>query len=256
MEQPYSVQLDAYEGPLDLLLDLIRKQEIDIFDIPIARITQQYLDYLDKMEELDIDIAGDFILMAATLIYIKARMLLPPDPTAPADEPLDPRTNLVERLLEHEKFKKAAEILQQKQLLEAATWSHPDPTGFEHEEGELAVTLWDVVKAFQQALARPQEPPRIDIPKEEWTVGQMIAQMQEVLSATDAPVPLATLIQRYPTRAALIALFLAVLELIRLEAVTAVQQQPFGPILLRKHGLFDVVFARPGKIKAIDAEYR
>ncbi|MFQ5817315.1 MAG: segregation and condensation protein A [Terriglobia bacterium] len=256
MEQPYSVQLDRYEGPLDLLLDLIRKQEINIFDIPIARITQQYLDFLHKMEELDIDIAADFILIAATLIYIKARMLLPPDPSAPADEPLDPRTDLVARLLEHEKFKKAAEALHQKQLLEAATWSHPDPSGFEKEEGELVVTLWDLVKVFQQALSRPQAPPRMDIPKEEWTVGQMIAEVQELLRATDEPMPLETLFQRYSTRTALITTFLAVLELIRLEAVIAIQQEPLGPILLRKHRLFDVVFTRPGKMAAIDAEYQ
>ena len=121
-----SVHLDTYEGPLDLLLDLIRKQQIDIFDIPIARITQQYLDYLHRLEQLNIDIAGDFILMAATLIQIKSKMLLPPDPTAPAEEQLDPRTDLVERLLEHEKFKSAAEMLAQRQLLEQASWSRPE----------------------------------------------------------------------------------------------------------------------------------
>lgn len=256
MEQPYSVQLDSYEGPLDLLLDLIRKQEIDIFDIPIARITQQYLDYLHKLEELDIDIAADFILMAATLIYIKAKMLLPLDPNAPADEPGDPRTDLVERLLEHEKFKQAAQMLQQKQMLEAATWSQPNPAGFEHEEGEMVVSLWDIVKAFQQALERPHEPPTLGIAKEELTVSQMIAEVQDALRATDEPVPLAVLLARRPTRPALIMVFLAILELIRLEAILAIQQEAFGPILLRKHKLFDVVFTRPGKIGAIDTHYQ
>jgi len=256
VEPPYSVQLETYEGPLDLLLDLIRKQEIDIFDIPIARITQQYLDHLHKMEEFDMDIAADFILMAATLIYIKAKMLLPPDPTAPADEPLDPRSDLVQRLLEHERFKKAAEMLQQKQMLEAASWSRPNPEGFEHEEGELVVTLWDVVKAFQAALHRPQPPPPLEIPKEELTVGQMMAEMQEILRASEGPVELERVIERYSTRRALIVAFLALLELIRLEAVLAVQQEPFGPILLRKHKLFDLVFARAGKLEAVDTQYQ
>lgn len=265
MEQPfgsdspragYSVHLESYEGPLDLLLDLIRKQEIDIFNIPIAQITQQYLDYLHKMEELDLDIAADFVLLAATLIYIKAKMLLPIDPNAPAEEGDDPRTSLVDRLLEHEKFKQAAQMLQQKQMLEAATWSHANPAGFEKEQGELVVTLWDVVKAFQQALARPKEPPRLDIAREEVTVGQMIAAVQEALRASEEPVPLESLFTRYFYRRALIVLFLAILELIRLEAVIAVQQESFGPILLRKHKLFDVVFSRPGKIEAADAQYQ
>src|SRR3970282_852457 len=118
MEQPYSVHLEAYEGPLDLLLDLIRKQEINIFDIPIAQITQQYLDFLHRMEQLNLDIAADFVLMAATLIEIKSKMLLPPDPLGVRGESDDPRTDLVQRLLEHEKFKSAAQMLQQKQELE------------------------------------------------------------------------------------------------------------------------------------------
>lgn len=252
----YTVRLDAYEGPLDLLLDLIRKQEIDIFDIPIAKITQQYLDYLHRMEELDVDIGADFILMAATLIYIKAKMLLPPDPTAPPEEALDPRTDLVQRLLEHERFKQAAEMLQQKQVLEAATWSRPDPTGFEKEEGELVVTLWDIVKAFQAALARPQALPSLDIAREELTVGQMMTEMQELLRAREDPMPLEELIARHSTRRGLIVAFLAVLELMRLEAILAVQQEPFGPILLRKHKLFDVVFARPDKRAAADQQYQ
>jgi len=255
-EQPYSVQLEAYEGPLDLLLDLIRKQEIDIFNIPIAQITQQYLAYLHRMEELNLDIAADFVLMAATLIYIKSKLLLPPDPTAPLEEQLDPRSELVQRLLEHEKFKNAAQLLQQKQLLEAATWSCPDPAGFEHEEGEIVVTLWDLIKAFQQVLARPKEPPALVMGAEELTVSQMVAELQEVLRASESPVALEVIFARQRTRQAIITLFLALLEMIRLEAVVAVQQQPFGPILLRKHRLFDLVFTRAEKISTIDAQYQ
>src|ERR1035437_447504 len=121
--QPPPIKLEAYEGPLDLLLDLIRKQQINIYDIPIARITQQYLDYIHMMEELNIDVAGEFVFMAATLIYIKSRILLPPDPTAPTEELEDPRADLVHRLLEHEQFKNAAEMLNSKRQVEDAMWS-------------------------------------------------------------------------------------------------------------------------------------
>src|SRR6202789_1773019 len=115
MASPYKVHLETYDGPLDLLLDLIRKQEMDIHNIPIAKITGQYLEYLHKLEELNIDISADFIYMAATLIYIKSKMLLPPDPLAsPEEQAADPRAELIQRLVEHEKFKNAAQLLYQK----------------------------------------------------------------------------------------------------------------------------------------------
>ncbi len=238
-----SVQLETYEGPLDLLLDLIRKQEIDIFDIPIARITQQYLDYLHRLEQLNIDIAGDFILMAATLIHIKSKLLLPPDPTGAPEDPLDPRIDLVQRLLEHEKFKNAAQMLQQKQMLEQASWSRPDLGAFADEKGELVVTLWDLVKVFREVLARPPAPTELSIAREEVTVGQMMDEVRQMLRESNEPVALLALCQRHPTRRGLIVLFLALLELVRLEAIAAVQSELFGPIFLRKHKMFDVVFS-------------
>jgi segregation and condensation protein A len=249
------VQLDIYEGPLDLLLDLIRKQQIDIFDIPLARITQQYLDYLHKLEQMNIDIAGDFILMAATLIQIKSKMLLPPDPLAPAEEQADPRGDLVQRLLEHEKFKSAAQMLQQKQLLEQATWSRPDAAAFAGEQGELVVTLWDLLKAFREVLNRPPEPAAYEIQREELTVAEMMDEVRQVLREAEGAVPLLDLCRRHPTRRGLIVLFLALLELVRLEAVVAVQEKLFGPIALRKHKLFDVVFERCAAAD-IDEQYR
>ena len=249
-----SLHLDAYEGPLDLLLDLIRRQQIDIFDIPIARITQQYLDYLHRLEQMNVEIAGDFILMAATLIYIKSKLLLPLDPTASPEEQLDPRVDLVQRLLEHEKFKNAAQMLQQKQMLEQATWSKPD-AAFAGEEGELVVTLWDLAKVFREVLARPPEPPSLEIHREEITVAEMMDEVRQLLRGSDAPVSLLDLCRRHPTRRGLIALFLALLELVRLEAVIAVQNELFGPISLRKHKLFDVVFAGEAATE-IDEQYR
>lgn len=243
METLPSVQLEAYEGPLDLLLELIRKQEIDIFNIPIARITQQYVEFLHRMEQLNLDIAADFILMAATLIQIKSKMMLPPDPLAGPGESDDPRTDLVQRLLEHEKFKSAAQMLQQKQVLEQATWSRPDLASFADEKGELVVTLWDLAKAFREVLERPPAPSGLEIRKEEITVAEMMDEVRQALRDSDSAIPLLELCQRHPTRRGLIVLFLALLELVRLEAVVAVQAELFSPILLRKHKMFDVVFA-------------
>jgi segregation and condensation protein A len=161
MASPYRINLPSYEGPLDLLLDLIRKQEMDIHNIPIAKITEQYLDYLHQLEKLDIDVSADFIYMAATLIHIKSKMLLPVDPLLAAEEQ-DPRDELVHRLLEHEKFKNAAQLLYQKQQVEANVWSHPDKSlyGGDEVQGELVVSLVDLVKTFQQVLERRKEVPQ------------------------------------------------------------------------------------------------
>src|SRR6266436_3226864 len=162
-DSPFAVAVsDVYEGPLDLLLDLIRKQDIDIYDIPIARITSQYLSYVERMRELDVNVAADFIYMAAVLIHIKSKMLLPRDPLAPAEAQDDPRSELVNRLLEHEKFKSAAQMLLQKQQIEDAIWSNPALKEFKDAEGtepELAADVIDLVKTFQQILDRARSRP-------------------------------------------------------------------------------------------------
>src|SRR5215831_2595131 len=153
---PLYFHLEQYDGPLDLLLDLIRKQQIDIKDIPIATITQQYLEYMDKAREMDLDLGAEFVYMAATLIHIKSKMLLPRDPAlaAEGEAPEDPRQELVDRLLEHERFKNAAEMLQQKRLIEENVWSNPQIKSFvsEDEDPGLAITLFDLVKAFSEML--------------------------------------------------------------------------------------------------------
>src|SRR5579884_1449580 len=135
-EFPFAVSVGhVYEGPLDLLLDLIRKQDIDIYDIPIAKITAQYLAYVERMRQLDVNVAADFIYMASVLIHVKSKMLLPRDPDAPAEAQEDPRNELVERLLEHEKFKSAAQMLLQKQQIEEAVWTNPALKEFKEDEG-------------------------------------------------------------------------------------------------------------------------
>jgi len=155
---PFAITLaEIYEGPLDLLLDLIRKQDIDIYDIPIAKITAQYLAFVERMRELDVNVASEFIYMAAVLIHIKSKMLLPRDPLAPADAQEDPRSELVNRLLEHEKFKSAAQMLLQKQQIEDAVLTNPAIREFMDAEGtepEIAADVIDLVKTFQQILER------------------------------------------------------------------------------------------------------
>jgi len=166
VSSPLNFHLERYDGPLDLLLDLIRKQQIDIADIPIATITQQYLDYLDKARELDFDLGAEFVYMAATLIHIKSRMLLPRDPELAADNAAeDPRQELVEKLLEHEKFKNAAEMLQQKRMIEENVWSNPQIAQFvaEDEDPGLAITLFDLVKAFGELLERAKNRPVYEV---------------------------------------------------------------------------------------------
>ena len=242
---PPPVKLEIYEGPLDLLLDLIRKQEINIYDIPIAKITQQYLDYLRLLEDMNIDVAGEFVLMAATLIYIKSRMLLPPDPTAPPEEQEDPRLELVHRLLEHEQFKNAAQMLQSKRLVEDATWSQPGIDEFVEAEDEpgLTVTAFDLISVFREVLERAKKRPQLEIQREEVTVAQMIEHVKQVLLAESRPVRLEDLLAGYVSRQALIALFLALLEMVRLRAILLRQKVLFAPIMVHKNKRFEEIMS-------------
>jgi len=260
MATPYKINIPLYEGPLDLLLDLIKKQEMNIHDIQIAKITSQYLDYLHKLEELNVDVSADFIYMAATLIYIKSKMLLPPDPLAsPEDQSADPRADLVQRLVEHEKFKNAAQLLYQKQQIEENVWSKPDKSLYHDEgtEGELVVSLVDLVKVFQQVLERKKEVSRIELRHEEFTVAQMIAALRaQILASAESAVKLIQFFDACPSRHAMIVAFLAVLEMVKLQAVALVQEKQFGEIVVRKHKMFDLVFDESGGIKMIDEEYK
>jgi segregation and condensation protein A len=256
----YRIQIPMYEGPLDLLLDLIKKQEMSIHDIQISKITAQYLDYLHKLEELDVDVSAEFIYMAATLIYIKSKMLLPPDPLGETEEiGGDPRAELVQRLVEHEKFKNAAQLLYQRQQVEENVWSKPDKSLYNDEgtEGELVVSLVDLVKVFQQVLERRKEVSRIELQHEQFTVAQMIAALRAQILASDTnTVNLIAFFEACPSRHAMIVAFLAVLEMVKLQAVALVQEKQFGDILVRKHKAFDSVFDSNGEIRAIDGEYR
>ncbi|MCS7314051.1 MAG: segregation/condensation protein A [Bryobacterales bacterium] len=259
MSSPLNVRLERYEGPLDLLLDLIRKQQIDIWDIPIARITQQYLDYLQQAAELDIELGAEFILMAATLIHIKSRMLLPRDPELARmeDEPEDPRRELVERLLEHERFKNAAEMLQQKRLIEENIWSNPQVRVFlDGEDPGLAVTVYDLVAAFQAVMERARNKPSFQVNHEPVTLAEMIEFLKaELLNRPRGEViPARELFERQRSLRAMICLFLAILELVRLQAVALVQKETFGEIGIRRHRRFEEVVASPNGLD-LEKEY-
>ncbi len=250
---PFAVTVgQVYDGPLDLLLDLIRKQDIDIYDIPIAQITAQYLGYVERMKQFDVDVASDFIYMASVLIQIKSRMLLPRDPTISADAQDDPRAELVERLLEHEKFKMAAQMLLQRQQIEEAVVSHPALKEFKDAEGteaELAADVVDLAKTFQQILDRQRKRPIINVDEDAVTVTQMIDYFKRRLVMEDRPIRLKQLLRTLHTRNALVCAFLALLEMVRLQAIMLRQEAVFGEILIKKSGRFEEVMTEQAAVR-------
>ena len=263
VSSPLDVRLEKYEGPLDLLLDLIRRQQIDIRDIPIAMITSQYLAYLDKARELDIDLGAEFVFMAATLIHIKSKMLLPTDPALikpGQEEDDDPRSELVSKLLEHERFKNAAEMLQQKRLIEENVWSNPQMQEFvaEDEDPGLAISLFDLVKAFNEVLDRAKSRPTYEVATEEVSVEDMVRHLRALLEQgkKDKPLFIMQVIEKQRTKRAMICLFLAVLEMVKLHAVELVQKDLFGEIALKRGEDFDTAFTGAQATPAIEEEYK
>ena len=258
MASPFNFHLEQYEGPLDLLLDLIRKQQINIYDIPIASITHQYLEYMQRALELDIELSAEFVYMAATLIHIKSRMLLPKDPELDKISPEeDPRQELVDRLLEHERFKNAAEMLQQKRMVEDVSWSNPQITRFmaENEEPELAVSLFDLVKTLQSVLERARNRPIYEVGKEDVSIPDMIRYLERVFGdlRIGESIPAVELFEMQGSRRAMICLFLAMLELVRGQALMLTQQDAFGDIKLKKQRAFDEVLSQ--SFAAAEEEY-
>jgi len=242
---PLNVHLDQYDGPLDLLLDLIRKQQIDIRDIPIATITSQYLAYLDQAREMDLDIGAEFVFMAATLIHIKSRLLLPVDPALQKEGETaeDPREELVQRLLEHQRFKDAAEMLQQKRIIEENVWSNPQIKNFISGDDDpgLAVDLFDLIKAFGEVLERAKTRPVYEVRDEEISIGDMVRHVRSLLDATkqDKPLFILRVMEEQRSRRAMICLFLAVLEMVKSQSVVILQADLFGEIALAKGERFE-----------------
>ena len=231
----YPVRLTNFEGPLDLLIHLIKKHEVDVYDIPIALISQQYIDYLDLMREINLDVAGEFLVMAATLIHIKSRMLVPRvEAGIEADEPEDPRDALVQRLLEHQRFKAAAEMLHECETVRSAQWTRPDERLAELAgapfERELEVDLFSLLQAFQAVLARARDrQPAIRLPAE---VVSIEARMQEMLArlTKSSSCGFDELFADLSSRQEIIVTFLATLELIRTKLIRVLQARVCGPI--------------------------
>jgi len=235
----FPVKLPAFEGPLDLLLHLIKTHELNIHDIPIALVTAQYLATIELMQELNLDVAGEFLVMAATLIHIKSKMLLPRPETAAGveGEAEDPRDALVRRLLEHEKFKAAAGMLHEREQLRAAQWARPDERvaalAGDAYEPEVEVDLFSLLNAFQAVVERAKLRPKVLLPPEQMSVETRIDQLLARLSETEA-CGFEDLFADAHDRAGLIVTFLALLEMIRLKLVRVFQSGSFGPIRVYK----------------------
>jgi segregation and condensation protein A len=240
---------------------MIRKQQIDIWDIPIAQIAAQYLAYLDQAAALDMELSAEFIFMAATLIHIKSRMLLPKDPELEKLLPEeDPRRELVERLLEHERFKNAAEMLQQKRLIEENVWSTATISQFlsDQDEPELAVSLIDLVKTFEQVVERARTRPVLQVNHDDVSVPDMVLYLRSLLKGKPRGerIGVEALFEAQHSRRAMICLFLAMLEMVRMQALVLVQKDAFGEIAIRAHKRFDEVFASEDAVTGIEKDYQ
>lgn len=236
-QEEYRVKLDVFEGPLDLLLFLIRRDEVDIYDIPIERITQQYMQYLDLMRMLDLNIAGEFIVMAATLMMIKSRMLLPVDERAAEDaedDDADPRWDLVRQLVEYKKFKDAAMHLQTLEEMQENIFIRSGEgvdLGAQPDVSLQDVSIFDLIAAFNEALSKVQKEELREIFAERFTVGEKIDDLMERMR-TQERLSLTDLFKGMRSRHEIVCTFLAVLELMRLKHLRAMQEQAYGPIEL------------------------
>jgi segregation and condensation protein A len=251
---PFSLSVgQIYDGPLDVLLALIRKQDIDIYDIPIAKITAQFLVYVAQLQANEVDMAAEFVYVAAQLIHIKSKVLLPrPAGDQPEGQPEDPRRDLVNRLLEHERFKQAAQMLQEKQQLEEATWSNPGMRGFfdddEPEEESLPESTsegsFDLVAVFRQVAERAASRPTLDVDADSVTVSQMVDYLHRRLLIEDHPVMFIAILGDTPSHRLVIAAFLALLEMVRVGAVLLRQERIDGDIRIKKTADFEQVMSQ------------
>ena len=228
------LKLGEFAGPLDLLLFLIKQEQANIFDIPIAKITDEYVKYIRLMKSLDIAVAADFIVMAATLIEIKSKMLLPRDPLAESDaeEFDDPRKELVDQLLEYEKFKSAAHMLYERSTVEQAVFKR-GAIESDDNNAEISATVFDLLTVFQKIVVRHKEEVSLEIEREEISLADMIRTLRKRIFA-ELELNLLTFFEEMHTRLELVTAFMAVLEIVRTEEVKLVQKVTFGDIFLKK----------------------
>ncbi|WP_026842011.1 segregation and condensation protein A [Citrifermentans bremense] len=236
LEQSYRVQIEEFEGPLDLLLHLIKKNEVDIYNIPIAAITRQYLEYMELMKELNLDIAGEFLVMAATLLQIKSRMLLPATQEEDGEaEVEDPRAELVRRLLEYQRYRDASQLLSARNLLGrdvfARTFDSPELAEMEPQEEPADVELFELIEAFQRVLARVSVDTFHDVVADGISIADRIGEVLSVLHA-EKTVCFDALFTTGMTRDLLVVTFLSILELAKLKLIRVVQVESLGSIWL------------------------
>lgn len=235
----YKVKLEVFEGPLDLLLYLIKKEEIDIYDIPIAKITDQYLEYLELMQLMDLNIAGEFLVMAATLMHIKSRLLLPPETVEGEEqEEADPRAELVKRLLEYKKFKEAAQELQSMESTQKHFFARVGP-GAEVKDAPakdefFEASLFDLITAFTKVLKDIPKETFYKVIKDEFTVSEKIHDLLHILVEKNTMF-FGDLFKSAKTKFEIITIFLALLELIKIKEVIITQSSPFGDIEIRRN---------------------
>ncbi len=229
----YNVRIEAFEGPLDLLLFLIKKDEIDIYDIPISRITKQYLEYIQLLEVLNIEVAGDFLVMSATLIYIKSKMLLPPDPKITGEEDLneDPRIELVEQLLEYQKFKAAANMLYEKAEVEGACYTR-GAIETDKNNPEISATVVDLLRVFKEILDRAKVVKQFEIQREEMSMSAKLKQIRTMLRER-GEINVREVFELARSKRELILTFLAFLEMVKGGQIHLTQTQIFGDIIAR-----------------------
>lgn len=236
----HKIKLDFFEGPLDLLLYLIKKNEVNIYDIPISEITEQYLQYIELIKLLDLDIVGDFLVMAATLMQIKSKMLLPQPETPPEEEIEDPRADLVNRLLEYQQYKEAAEELRQRELARKNIFTRPPDSETEErflrQPGEVffEASLFDLISAFSKALKDIPRETFYQVMKDEFTVEQKIHDILHLL-LIQQEVSIQQLFEKAKNKLEVVANFLAILELIRLKEINAIQRLLFGEITIMRN---------------------
>lgn len=230
-----TIRLEAFEGPLDLLLHLIKKEEVDIWNIPIARITEQYLEYLNLMKDLNINLAGEWLMMAATLIYIKSRMLVPQEKKDEAqdDQADDPRNELVYQLLEHQKFKNAAEMLYTREEVENAVWNKPPPDVLEDGNEVVAVTLFELLRAFREVVQRFESMRVMEVEHDNITIEQKIQDIRNRFLVHEKLL-FSSFFKEASSKRHLIATFLALLELVRLREIWLYQKKAFDEIVITK----------------------
>ncbi|MFH0763421.1 MAG: segregation/condensation protein A [Candidatus Omnitrophota bacterium] len=254
----YKVKLDVFEGPLDLLLYLIQKEEVDIYDIPISKITDQYLEYLELMKLLDLNIAGEFIVMAATLMHIKSKMLLPPDQADEEKQEEDPRAELVRRLIEYKKFKEAASQLSQMESHQKHFFARVGPgvktDDIPREEEYFEASLFDLITAFTKVLKDIPKDVFYKVVKDEFTVSEKIHDILHLL-VDKKSIFFGELFKATKNKSEIITIFLALLELIKIREVIVAQSAPFAEIeVIRNTGTINP--ALPNEVQDNDKEGR